>query len=64
MTIEGALSELNNLLSADDIPIYYKPGIKKVIETIKMEQEPCEDCINRGEDHIEEEERSTVLIFL
>lgn len=38
MTIGGAISELNNLLKADDIPIYYKPSIKKVIETI--EQEP------------------------
>lgn len=38
MTIQGALSDLNNLLEADDIPFYYKPSIKKIIETI--EQEP------------------------
>ena len=38
MTIGGAISDLNNLLKADDIPIYYKPSIKKIIETI--EQEP------------------------
>ena len=38
MTIGGAISDLNNLLNADDIPFYYKPSIKKVIETI--EQEP------------------------
>ena len=45
MTIGGAISDLNNLLKADDIPIYYKPSIKKVIETI--EQEPCEDAVSR-----------------
>jgi hypothetical protein len=39
MTIGGALSDLNNLLSADDIPFYYKPAIKKVIETIEQEQQ-------------------------
>lgn len=38
MTIRGALTDLKNLLNADDIPGYYKPSIKKVIETI--EQEP------------------------
>ena len=37
MTIGGALSELNNLLKADDIPFYYKPSIKKVIETIEQD---------------------------
>ena len=37
MTIGGALSDLNNLLKADDIPFYYKPSIKKVIETIEQE---------------------------
>lgn len=37
MTIQGAINELINLLNADDIPIYYKGGIKKVIETIQME---------------------------
>lgn len=37
MTIGGALSELNNLLKADDIPFYYKPLIKKVIETIEQD---------------------------
>jgi len=46
MTIGGAISDLNNLLKAHDIPIYYKPSIKKVIETI--EQEPCEDAVSRG----------------
>jgi len=48
MTIGGAISELNNLLKADDIPIYYKPSIKKVIETIKALSEQrtghCKDC--------------------
>ena len=37
MTIQGAIVELQNLLNADDVPIYYKGGIKKVIETITME---------------------------
>lgn len=47
MTIGGALSDLNNLLNADDIPCYYKPSIKAVIDTIALEQEPCEDAISR-----------------
>lgn len=34
MTIGGALSDLNNLLNADDIPCYYKPSIKAVMDTI------------------------------
>lgn len=37
MTIQGALSDLNNLLEADDIPFYYKTSIKKIIETIEQE---------------------------
>ena len=37
MTIGGAIAELQNLLDADDVPFYYKGGIKKVIETIQME---------------------------
>ena len=36
MTIGGALSELNNLLKADDIPVYYKPSIKAVMDTITL----------------------------
>ena len=40
MTIGGALSELNNLLNANDIPCYYKPSIKAVMDTIALEQEP------------------------
>lgn len=40
MTIGGALSELNNLLNADDIPCYYKPSIKAVMDTIALEQGP------------------------
>ena len=36
MTIGGALSELNNLLKADDIPIYYKPSIKAVMDTVVL----------------------------
>ena len=57
MTIQGAMNELVNLLNADDIPVYYKGGIKKVIETIddyidgrddyvkrKTEPQTCEEC--------------------
>ena len=50
MTIQGATSELQNLLGADDIPLYYKTAIEKVIETImdalKREQpdEWCYEC--------------------
>lgn len=40
MTIGGALSDLDNLLKADDIPCYYKPSIKAVMDTIALEQEP------------------------
>lgn len=36
MTNCGALNELNNLLKADDIPIYYKPSIKAVMDTIRL----------------------------
>lgn len=36
MTIGGALSELDNLLKADDIPCYYKPSIKAVMDTIAL----------------------------
>lgn len=37
MTIGGALSDLNNLLNADNIPFYYKPSIKAVMDTIISE---------------------------
>lgn len=50
MTIQGAISELQNLIDADDIPFYYKSGIEKVIETIVDEllskdgrREECEN---------------------
>ena len=36
MTMGGAFSELNNLLKADDIPFYYKPSIKAVMDTITL----------------------------
>jgi len=38
MTIQGAIDELMNLLDADDVPIYYKPSIEKVIDTIILER--------------------------
>ena len=42
MTIGGALSALNDLLNADDIPFYYKPAIKAVMDTIQAERCECE----------------------
>ena len=36
MTIQGAIYELNNMLSSNDIPCYWKPVIKKIIETIEQ----------------------------
>ena len=38
MTIQGAIDELMHLLDADDVPIYYKPSIEKVIDTIILER--------------------------
>lgn len=37
MTIQGAVYELEQMLSRTDIPDYIKPTIKKVIETIEDE---------------------------
>jgi len=37
MTIQGAIAELNNLIKADDIPVYYKPSLEKIKETIELE---------------------------
>jgi len=37
MTIGGALSDLNDLFNADDIPFYYKPAIKAVMDTIALD---------------------------
>lgn len=34
MTIQGAIYELEQMLLRTDIPDYFKPTIKKVIETI------------------------------
>ena len=36
MTIQGAIYELNNMLSSNDIPCYWKPVIKKIIETVEQ----------------------------
>ena len=47
MTIQGAMKELVNLLNADDIPTYYKGGIKKVIETIDDYIDGKDDYIKR-----------------
>ena len=54
MTIQGAMKELVNLLNADDIPIYYKGGIKKVIETIDDYVDGKDDYIKRMADRKDE----------
>ena len=38
MTMQGAKIELINLLNDKNLPIYYEPMLKKVIETIEQEQ--------------------------
>ena len=54
MTISGAIAELQNLIFADDVPMYYKSGIQKVIETIAMEfserhtEKYCTNCKHNG----------------
>ena len=50
MTIQGAMNELINLLNADDIPIYYKGCIKKVIETIDDYIDGKDDYVKRRAD--------------
>ena len=40
MTIQGALNDLSNLLTSSDIPMYYKPSLKKIKETIELEMQP------------------------
>ena len=51
MTLQGAISELNNLYKAEDIPFYYKPMIKKIIETVELSEVKTE--INaKAKEHI------------
>ena len=50
MTIQGAMKELVNLLNADDIPVYYKGGIEKVIETIDDYIDGKDDYVKRMAD--------------
>lgn len=40
MTIQGALNDLSNLINSSDIPMYYKPSLKKIKETIELEMQP------------------------
>lgn len=42
MTLQGAINELNNLYKSEDIPFYYKPMIKKIIETIEQAIKECD----------------------
>ena len=39
MTIQGAIEDLNNLINAKDIPVYYKPSLEKIKETIELENQ-------------------------
>ena len=55
MTIQGAMNELimvclDDMLNADDIPIYYKGAIKKVIETMNDYIDGKDDYIKRKTD--------------
>lgn len=49
MTIEGAIAELQNLISADDVPFYYDSVIEAVIETIIDECKPKTGSVGVGE---------------
>lgn len=57
MTILEVLNELNNLLKADDIPIYYKPSIKAIMDNVKLEQnkKTCKGCLYEMNSGFEEE---------
>ena len=55
MTIQGAMNELINLLNADDIPIYYKGCIKKVIETIDDYIDGKDDYFKRKTENCSED---------
>lgn len=44
MTIQGAIYELNNMLSSNDIPCYWKPVIKKIIETVEQTEQNVGMC--------------------
>ena len=38
MTIEGVIAELQGLIDNPDMPVYMKPSIKKIIETVEQER--------------------------
>ena len=59
MTIQGAMKELVNLLNADDIPVYYKGGIEKVIETIDDYIDGKDDYVKRMVDRKTEPQKTT-----
>ena len=60
MTIQGAMKELVNLLNADDIPVYYKGGIEKVIETIDDYIDGKDDYVKRMVDRKTEPSNSEI----
>ena len=52
MTLNGAITELVLLSEHPMMPVIFKPGIQKVIETIselEAQPEPCEDAVSRAE---------------
>ena len=53
MTIEGAIAQLDELIDATDIPIYYKPALEKVRETVIMEVDSLRERANRVKPELE-----------
>lgn len=51
ITIQGARIELINMLNDKNLPLYYEPSLKKVIETIEQEY----DVLNKIRAEIKEE---------
>lgn len=41
MSIQGLIADINNLINAEDIPIYYKQSLEKIKETIQLELQTC-----------------------
>ena len=42
MTLNGAIKQLHELRSAEDMPIYYKPAIAEVINVLLMDTQEVE----------------------
>ena len=57
MTIQGARIELINMLNDKNLPLYYEPSLKKVIETIEQEY----DVLNKIRAEITEYKNDKVI---